>query len=284
VRLSSIWLLALAFPLQQAPEQPAVRITIQSGLVGNSFERTIYIQKDRKRTEFRNSFGRKDPVETIYGPHLAQIVRCDLGQSFELNLDTSEYTSALYPHHAPTKEEISAPELETPMQTPGNPTMRIEIKTNDTGERKEMCGHIARHVITTRTQTPLEGSHSEPQESVTDGWYIDFDQQVSCDPKRPEGRQGHIYVHVGTGNGKHPTENFEFVRIGKPETGFVLYSLVTSKSLSPLPDGNVSQIKTRVTGFEEEPLDSALFEIPPGFRHVDHIERNPPPSAFASKP
>ncbi len=124
-----------------------------------------------RKTGSERNFGippdAKDPVETIYGPHLAQIVRCDLGQSFELNLNTSEYTSALYPHHAPTKGEISAPELETPMQTPGNPIMRIEIKTNDTGERKEMYGHIARHVITTRTQTPLEGSHSEPQESVT---------------------------------------------------------------------------------------------------------------------
>ncbi len=65
MRLSFIWLLALAFPLLQAPEQPAVRITIQSGLVGNSFERTIYIQKDRKRTEISEFLRTQRPGRNV---------------------------------------------------------------------------------------------------------------------------------------------------------------------------------------------------------------------------
>jgi len=68
------------------------------------------------------------------------------------------------------------------------PTLRIETTTVDTGERKEFFGHIARHFIITRKQIPLEGSHSEPQETLTDGWYIDLDPQVSCDRKLSRGK------------------------------------------------------------------------------------------------
>jgi hypothetical protein len=49
--------------------------------------------------EYRNSL-------TDIRPCLVSITRRDLGQSFECNLDTSEYTSAPYPPKLPTEEEI----------------------------------------------------------------------------------------------------------------------------------------------------------------------------------
>jgi hypothetical protein len=292
VHFPSIWLLLLSTPLLQASESAGIKMTIQFEANGTSGQRTTYKQADRERTEYRNSFGREQAngsIQPTYGPRLARITRCDLGESYELNLDTSEYTSAPYPPKPLTEEEMKARGLETlTARLPENPTIRVEIKTTDTGERKEILGHSARHVITTRTQTPLEGSHAEPQESVTDGWYIDFDQQLSCTPKRPEGRHGYTYGSLGVGNGKRPMEKPEFVTIGEPETGFALYSLMTSKGAYTLRDGTkkLSDLKNemRVTEFEEGPLDPALFEIPPEFKHVDHIERNSSVSALASKP
>jgi hypothetical protein len=292
VHFPSIWLLLLGIPLLQGSEGSGIKVTTQFEADGTSGQRTTYLQGDRERTEYRNSFGRKQAngsIQPTYGPRLARITRCDLGESYELNLDTFEYTSAPYPPKPLTEEEIKARGLETlKARFPESPTIRVEIKTTDTGERKEIFGHTARHVITTRTQTPLEGSHAEPQESVTDGWYIDFDQQLSCTPKRPEGRHGYTYGYLGVGNGKWPMEKPEFVTIGEPESGFALYSLVTSKSAYTLRDGTKKQSdlknETRVTEFEEGPLDPALFEIPPGFKHVDRIERNSSASALASKP
>jgi hypothetical protein len=292
VHFSYTWLLLLGIPLLQAPENGGIKMTIEFGefgAYGSSRQSTTYIQGDRERTEYRNSFGRRQPsdrsVQPIYGPRLARIIRCDLGQYFELNLDTSEYTASPYPPKQPTKEEIKARGLETPAtRMPGNPTIRVETKTTNTGERKEMFGRMARHVITTTTQTALEGSHSDPQQSITDGWYIDFDQQLSCEQKRPKGGQGYISVYMSAGRGKPPMEKPEFVTVGEPEMGLALYSLTTSKSASTLPDAYTSKSETRVTQFEEGPLDPALFEIPPGFKLVDRIERNPPPSAFAGKP
>jgi hypothetical protein len=175
------------------------------------------------------------------------------------------------------------------------PTLRIEVTTTDTGERKELFGHVARHVITTRKQIPLEGSASSPQESVTDGWYIDAKsdsnsidlyQRLSCDRKWPQGKRNHAYLYATSGS--RPIDRPEFVDNGEPETGFALQSTMTTKNTHTLANGTTKQFDskfvTQVSELDEGPLDPALFEIPSGFKQVDHIERNPPASAFASPP
>jgi hypothetical protein len=270
-------------------------MTIQLSGAGLSSQQTIYLQGDRKRMEFRNSEGRKNAdgsLRSIYGPRLAAITRCDLGQSFELNLDTREYTSAPYPPKPFTQEELKARGLDAPAAyVSDKPTLRIEVTTTDTGERKEIFGHTARHVITTRKQIPLEGSASMPQESVMDGWYIDSNsgsidlrQRLPCDRKWPEGKQGHTYAYSrAVGGSQPPMDKPEFVTNGEPETGFVLQSTMTSKNTHTLPDGTKKQsdskFEIQVTQFEEVPFDPALFEIPSGFKRVDHIDRNPAASA-----
>jgi hypothetical protein len=277
----SIWLLVLALALPQASEVPGVKITTRSGPLGNSHDRTAYLQADRERLEYTNSIGGR---HTIYGPRLALIVRCDLGRSFELNLETQEYTSAPYPPRALTADEIKARGLENlGIRRGENPTIHVEIKTVDTGEREEIFGHTARHVVATKSQTPLEGSHSEPQQQVTDGWYIDFDHQLPCDPKPVKGKQGYISGWVGVSNGRYPMEKPEFVYVGEPETGFPIAVTLTSKNPTSPPDAFASIFETRVTEFTEGPLDPALFEIPPSFKLVDHIERSPRPSELAGE-
>jgi hypothetical protein len=289
VNFSSTWLLLLGIPLLQASDGNGIKMTIQYGQSGNPGQHTIYLQGDRKRTEYQNSFGIKKAdgsLQPIYGPHIVSITRCDLGQNFELNLDTREYTSAPYPPKAFTKEELKARGLDTPVTYASDkPTVRIETTTIDTGERKEIFGRTARRVITTRKHTPLEGARSGSQEMVTDAWYIDLSQRISCDPKPPEGKQGHAYLRATSG--KQPVDRPEFVTIGEPERGFALNSAMTVKSTFTTPDGGTkdydSKIETHVTQLEEGPLDPALFEIPPGFKHVEHIERNQVAPASSSQ-
>ncbi len=289
MHFSSTWLFLLGIPLLQAAGNSGIKMTIQFGNPGTSAQHTIYLQSDRKRMEFRNYIGEKE------GPRLVAITRCDLGQMFELNLDTHEYTSAPYPPKPFTKEQMEARGLPTTIKyVSDKPTLRIEVTTTDTGERKEMFGHIARHVLTTRKQIPLEGSHSEPQESLTDAWYIDakpgdsndidLKQRLSCDRPWPKGGKSHAYLHAGGRN--QPIDKAEFVAVGEPETGFALDSVTTTKSTYVLPDGTRKQSdvknEMRVTQLEGGRLDPALFEIPAGFKHVERIERNPAMSASSS--
>ena len=76
-----------------------------------------------------------------YGPRLAVIIRCDLGQEFELNLDAGEYQAAPYPPKPLSKAQAEALGLK-PLQfvASDKPTLRIETTTLDTGERKEFFG------------------------------------------------------------------------------------------------------------------------------------------------
>jgi hypothetical protein len=256
-------------------------MTIRHVFAGNSSERTIYWQADRKWVEFRNSEGRTNAdgsEQWLSGPRLVAITRCDLGQALELSLDAAEYVSASYPPRPLIKDDNEARRLK--MSEMGRkPTLRIETTTADTHERKEAFGHIARHVITTRKQTPLEGSRAEPQVTVMDGWYIDLSQQLSCDWKLPAGKRAHAYLT----DGKQPTEKPEFVDIGESETGFAVQLVMTSKITYTLPDGtrkqSDSKSETLVTQLEDGPLDPELFEVPPGFKRVEHIERNPVPAS-----
>jgi hypothetical protein len=299
VNFLSAWLFLLGIPLVQAAQTPGIRMTIEYGQPGNASQRTIYFQADQKRFEYQNSFGQQQSdgsVRPIYGPRLVSITRCDLGQAFTLNLDTHEYTSTPYPPKPFTKEEMEKRGMPSRLTyVSDKPTLRIETTTTDTGERKETFGQTARHVITTRKQTPLEGSVSQAQESVTDAWYIDstapdsdidLSQRLSCDRKLANGKKGHAYPRAAGGN--QPLDRPEFVDIGEPETGFAVQSVTTFKSANRLHGGTERQLdrksEMRVTEIERASLDPALFEIPEGFKLVERIEHNPPQSAFLSPP
>ena len=67
-------------------------------LAGRLSEVTTYMTGDRRRTEMRSSVQRRDPdgsTETV-DRTIVVIMRCDLGQSFTLNLETKEYTASVF--------------------------------------------------------------------------------------------------------------------------------------------------------------------------------------------
>jgi len=234
-----------------------------------------------------------------HGPRIVSILRPDLGQMFELNLDASEYTQMSYP---PSQELIKklfeAPPMKMPSEgEPAKPTFRIETVTKDTGERKEMFGYLARHVIITQKEIPLEGSRRQAQETTTDGWYIDLEAELHpslYSPNLPSlypnlangklpllGRVVHAYLSVSVhrpGKEPEPPEKPEFIDIGEPETGFALQKVGISRGTVRLPDGSTRETEQRaetVVTIEKGTYDVALFEVPAGFKRIPQINRNP---------
>ena len=271
--------LALTTLVPSTSAIPDLKVTVRERSVGRK-ETVIYIQTDRKRTEenerWAQSLWLRGPSVYIDSPHIVTITRCDLGQSFDLNLDDREYTSMPSPR-MPSKEEMQAraAKLLKPAALP-QPNLLIETTTVDSGERKQLFGYTARHVITTRKQIPLEGSRQEPTETVTDGWYIDLDTSVSCDPQRQSGGAVGFLLIGGTG-GEIPIPTIK--NIGKPEPGFALATKTTFRSAYTLPDGSKHESnsidETQVKELSARPVAAALFEVPPGFRQVSQIRRTP---------
>ena len=97
-------LITFLFLAQTAPASPAapgIKMTIRFSAPGGlASERTEYIQADRSRTEYRSTTGRQTrpggAMQIDYGPRMASMQRCDLGQAFDLNLDDRQYTAT--PH------------------------------------------------------------------------------------------------------------------------------------------------------------------------------------------
>jgi len=285
---AAIGFLFLGLPLAHEGNTPGLKIVMRHTIGGGSGEQTVYLQLDRKRTERRPWSGVEKrwfwSSGLVYGPRLATILRCDLGQQFDLNLDARQYSVSPYPPTSFSREEREARGQEVQYLGSGNPTLRIERTTVDTGERKEMFGHTARHVITTEKQIPLEDSKTTAQERIIDGWYIDLDTSVSCEPGHGK-KQGLSYAYAAFGlfTGRLEDmrmERVEFVAHGAQETGFALETKTTSsltdEARSSRPKDRDSKIEMRVIQLVEGPLEPALFSVPPEFHQVKTIDRSPP--------
>jgi hypothetical protein len=258
---------------------PGIKMTTRFVADGTTDEETIFLEADRARTEYRPALR---PVhgdgthDTRPGPRLADIARCDLGQAFDLNLEDREYVVTAYPRFKLTKQDVPAP-TENILQkvAPWVPTVREETTTVDTGERKDFFGHEARHVITTWKKTPLAGSHLDPQDSVTDGWYIDLDTSISCESRWQPRNVGRRHEYYAVGGERH-----EIIDDGIRVMGFAIERRRTSRWIVTASDGtkrpNILTSEEKISEFYEGPLDLALFEVPDSFRKVSELRLQPP--------
>lgn len=267
-------------PVTTTPGTRGIRMTVQFATDQSANDQRLYIEADRSRMEYRNNFGGMHgdgTVDTRPGPRLASITRCDLGKTYELNLEDGEYLASDYPPFRWTKQQIELRERAASQNVlKGAPTVRSETTTVDTGERKEFFGHAARHVVTTWKKVPLAGSHSEPQETVTDAWYVDLDTTTSCEVTWWSRSIGHLRQGLLAVGG----ERYEYVDKGTPDPGFAIERKFTSRLTITLPDGTKKEtaqtFELKVTEFYEGTLDPALFEVPSSFRQVRELRRNPP--------
>jgi hypothetical protein len=240
------------------------------------------MQVDRRREEHRGCFGyRFRPTgRTLYrpSPRTALITRCDLEQTFLLNLDDREYTA--WPVRTyPRIEERLPQNVPSEQLIQRAPTVLVETETVDTGERKDFFGRTARHVITTRRIVPLDRAKQGRRETVTDGWYIDLETHISCDPWWQWARTGHAFATL-TAHGEDrdvPT----FKDSGEPERGYPVLSKSTSSATITSRDGStsdhVSIAETEVIRLSTAELDPGLFEVPAGFTLVEQIRQEPAP-------
>lgn len=277
------WFLLLLAQSSVAISEPmgltfTTRITTKNLFGGTpevfSSESTVYLQGDRKRTEYPKDGTRY--VDGSYRPSLVGIVRCDLKKSFRLNMDAKEYEDQFF-EDSRIRPRVGAT---MPMQSgqssgmPSLPKTRIETVTKDTGERKEMFGHTARHVITTIKSIPVEDSQPQSSETLMDGWYIDLNTDASCQNIAAITKQMIALRRSGKAN-----PDTTLVDTGEPETGFAL-ELTTTTKTTVTNFGEPKRVLTTVTEihitkFEEKPLDPELFEIPDGFHWVYSLEHQP---------
>jgi len=264
----------IIFSWPQLPQQN-VGTKLVWHYVGGTFDGgdvTTYIMGDRRRTEFHHTSRKRQPDGSFaIGDPPANVVieRCDLGRSFGLNTDSHQYSEHPFPPSRPTPEEKKASGFDnSDWDAVKLPSYRVEITTVDTGEREQIFGQESRHVITTTKSIPTGDTKGKPRVSLKDGWYIDYDRRVSCEPL--PGMQVHSFGGVVVGGGTHlmRTEKVETVFNGTPESGLFVRGEPSSVTTSISGSNGVNLTfsnNAAVTEFYRAPLDPALFEIPAGF-------------------
>jgi hypothetical protein len=273
------WFLFQNAGAPQTPNHGGTKVVVRHTAANHTSEWVTYVMADRRRIEThltaqqRNAAG---ALEFVDEPGNIRILRCDLGKSLILNSNAGEYISEPYPPKPLTPEELEQRAWKEPegAEAAAIPTVRYEITTADTGESKIFFGRVAWHVITTRKQIYLE-SPTPPEEYVTDGWYIDFDTRISCEPEQPQEIKSPGYLFVGVGGKGVPIQRMEYVEFGPRVRGFAVEEVETSKSSTNPPayarnsSGSLRELK--VTQFVEDTLDPALFEVPPGFKQIEKL-------------
>lgn len=243
---------------------------------GHTTEFTTYTLKDRRRAEYRSPAPNTDvsvPGSPIYMGRSANvsIQRCDLGQNFDLATATEQCSVSAYPPKWLVRQGVLqgwSAQLPAPsVDDTAVPTVGVEIATVDTGERAEFFGHIARHVVTTVRQIRDKRWNGILEESITDGWYIDFDPWISCEPK-PQTRFRLVDGCMSSGGITMCAPRPEIVEIGAQELGFAVREVRTPMNKAFW--GSTYEIE--VMQLLEAPLVPALFQVPAGFKHVQRLQ------------
>ncbi|HEX2270974.1 MAG TPA: hypothetical protein VHH35_15625, partial [Pyrinomonadaceae bacterium] len=224
---------------------------------GQTYENTSYIKGKRQRSELSNG-------------QMILVQQCDLRRNIQIMPQAKAYI--IQPYDEATNSTT------TGRANPGQPGATTRggivtsiVTTKDTGERKQMFGYTARHIITTmETQSSPDACTQMKSKMQIDGWYIDAAFALDCDsglayksytPPQSGGCQDrYVTKQVGTAKKGYPV--WEKTTIFDPATGAESFSTINE-----------------VVEFSNATLDPSLFDIPEGYREVKDFA-----SAFSAAP
>jgi len=156
-------------------------------------------------------------------------------------------------------------------------TLKIWIENVDTGERKEIFGHTARHIITREKRIAGPGACSKPSLSETDGWYIDGSVLPEWRQQKKNTFGVVVAAEVSAGSNDKCFNKMDKIEVHRSgvETGFPVKITTTLTNEITQADGTKRTLSStwgsEVVELKEGPLELALFDVPRDFRLVDSL-------------
>lgn len=224
-----------------------VKIKSKQTMSGQSYENTTYIKGKRQRTETMNGM-------------MVSLTQCDLRRGIQINPNTRTYVVNPFTVSSETVTAAKPASVDRNGVVQAGGTVTTTITVKDTGERKQMFGFNARHlIITMETASSPDACNKTRMKMETDGWYIDFEPQFDCGdsasysaynggPKKPSCQDRHVMKTKGTAKRGYPVyeKMTMFDENGKETMSYVNEVVELSKSA----------------------LDASLFDVPQGYREV----------------
>jgi len=214
---------------------------------GQTYESTSYIKGKRQRSETN-------------GGQMIMIQQCDLRRNIQIMPQMKVYM--IQPYDQPSTTSTTTPATTTPASQPVKKggLVTSTVTTKDTGERKQILGYTARHIITTMEMKSSPDACSQNNTRMEiDGWYIDATFALDCDSSR-------AYTNYRPKASGGCQDRYETKTIGTAKKGYPVWEKTTMFG----SDGaeSFSSIN-EVVEFSQATLDQSLFEIPEGYREVE---------------
>src|ERR1044072_407070 len=243
IRASRVALMLLCVATAAAETRADIKIKSRRSMQGQTYENATYLKGKRQRTE-------------QMGGQYVTIQQCDLRRDLQLMPAMKAYTVTPYDNGV-TNAPVSGTNR-TVERTQGGLVTSI-ITTKDTGERKQMFGYTARHLIITIETKSSPGSCSPVDTKMqTDGWYIDAAFQLECDAERV----GRYYNPQQSGGCR---DRYEMKQIGTAKRGYPVWEKMTMFD----KDGRESfSMVNEVVELSQATLDASLFEPPADYHEV----------------
>jgi hypothetical protein len=216
---------------------------------GQTYENASYIKGKRQRSENN-------------GGQMVTIEQCDLRRNIQLMPAAKVYVIQPYDDGTSSSSANTTTThtaTSSPLKKGG--VVTSTVITKDTGERKQIFGYTARHIITTMSMESSPDACSQNNTKMEiDGWYIDATFALDCDINR----QYTAYRPPTTAGGCR--DRYETKTIGTAKKGFPVWEKMTMLGANGAP--SFSTIN-EVIEISQATLDQSLFEIPPDYRQVE---------------
>jgi len=213
---------------------------------GQTYENSTYIKGKRQRTESMNG-------------QMIMITQCDLKRDLQLMPSSKVYMVKPYDDEVTTTTTKTAdpPQTDGTAEKGGN--VKTTITTKDTGERKQMFGYTARHlIITIETESSPDACNKNNTKMVQDGWYIDAAFQLDCDRTMSYGNYSN---NQKTGC----QDKYQVKQIGTAKRGYPVYEKMT---MFDEQGAETVSIINEVIELSKATLSADLFDIPTDYREV----------------
>lgn len=221
-----------------------VKIKTKQTISGQTTENTTYIKGKRQRTE-------------MMGGVMVTVTQCDLGRDLQLAPQTKTYTINYYDDGREAAPGEVKPGNGTPVTKGG--TMYVTTTVKDTGERKQMFGFTARHIVQTiETETSTDACYPSKTRMEMDMWVIDAEFGLACTQTR-QYRPNYNSKSGGCQDKVVPKT------LGSARSGYPLWQKMTSFDAGGKEIFSTIQ---EVVEMSKAMLDQALFEIPADYREV----------------
>ena len=213
---------------------------------GQTYENTSYIKGKRQRSETNNG-------------QMIMVQQCDLRRDIQIMPQAKAYIIQPYDEPATSNAGTASGNTSQPGAVRKGGVVTSTVTTKDTGERKQVFGYTARHIITTMVMDSSPEACSPVKNKMEiDGWYIDAAFAFECDsqrtytPRRPQATGG-------------CQDRYETKQIGIAKKGFAVWEKTTM--FGPNGTESFSNIN-EVVEFSHATLDQSLFDIPAGYNEV----------------